>query len=119
MAYLRALGRKPALLPCVFVVVLSAALLLPVAAGASTGSHASALAKAVVDARIGPAHPQAVSKGAAARPAGVDVPRRAKPSQPAHAQAALPSGLDLLLGRRAVSGSAVPQTSITCAASGG
>src|SRR6476646_1046456 len=84
MAYLRALGRKPALLSCVFVVVLSAALLLPVAAGASTGSHATAQAKPVVDARIGPAHPQAVSKGAPAGTTGVQVPRRAqRPSQPA------------------------------------
>src|SRR5262245_45814234 len=116
MANLRALGRKPALLSFVFVVSLSATLLLPVAAGASTGSHPTAQAKAVVDARVGPAHPHAVSKGAL----GATTPRRtSRPFQPTPAGAVLPSGLDLLLGRRTGGGSLVPHDAISCAAPGG
>ena len=120
MTNLRARSRKPALLSCFFAVSVSAALLLPVAAGAGTGSHPTAQAKAVVDSQIGPVHPQAVSKTALERRAGAAKARPAgRPSQPGPTRAALPSGLDLLLGRRAGSGSAIPHASISCLAPGG
>ena len=119
MANLRALGRKTALLPCFFAVSLIAILLLPVAAGASTGSQSTAQARAVVDAQIGQAHPQAARR-APERHTGAAAQRAARrPSQPGPTRAALPSGLDLLLGHRSGSGSAVPHASISCVAPGG
>ncbi len=120
MANLRALGRKPALLSCFFAVSLSATLLLPVAAGAGTGSHPTAEARAVVDAQVGPAHPQAEVRRAPERRPGAAAQRAARrPAQPGPTQAGLPSGLDLLLGRRAGSGQSVPHASISCLAPGG
>ena len=120
MGNLRALDRRPVLLSCFFAVSLIATLLLPVAAGASTGSHPTAQARAVVDAQVGPAHPQAASHRALERRPGAAAQRAARrPSQPGPTRAAVPSGLDLLLGRRAGSGSSIPRASISCLAPGG
>ena len=119
MGNLRARDRRPVLLSCFFAVSLVAALLLPIAAGASTGSHPTAQARAVVDAQVGPAHPEAASNRALERRPGAAAQRAARrPSQPGPTRAALPSGLDLLLGHRA-GGSNVPRTSISCVAPGG
>ena len=120
MANLRALGRKPALLSCFFAVSLSATLLLPVAAGAGTGSHPTAEARPVVDAQVGPAHLRAAVRRAPERRPGAATQRAARrPAQPGPTQPGLPSGLDLLLGRRAGSGQSVPRASISCVAPGG
>src|SRR5262249_33474834 len=119
MGNLRALDRKPVLLSCFFAVSLLAILLLPVAAKASSGSHPTAQARAVVDAQIGPAHPQAAIRVRTRRPHHGVARRAARPAQPGPMRAVLPTGLDLLLGHRAGSGPSVPRASIACVAPGG
>src|SRR5262245_55526002 len=101
MGNLRAQGRKPVLLSCFFAVSAIAILLLPVAARAGTGSHPTAQARAVVDAQVGPAHPQSAERRGAQPRHPEAAGQAAKPAQPAPARAVLPSGLDLLLGHRA------------------
>ena len=125
MRNLRALGRKPAQVSVYVLGCLAASLLLPVAAGASTGSHqskapASVAVRAQATADIGGASQKTRAQAqSSARPRVR--PARQRTSQPRReaAQATLPSGLDLLLGRLAGSSGAVPRANITCAAPGG
>ena len=121
MGNLRALSRMPVQVPIYAAVLFATSLLLPVAAGASTGSHPSkAPAPAAVGAQLAPARlaPQSRRELARQRPAGRAHATRHRSARTA-AQTALPSGLDLLLGRLAGSGALSPQTLITCAAPGG
>jgi hypothetical protein len=117
MRYLRALRPRPTQLLFGLVVSSIASLLLPVAAGARTGSQAR-VAPAVTEAQV-PAATRTPSRVAPARQrAATRSSRRGtQPGRPA-AQA-LPSGLDLLLGRSAGSGPLIPRASITCVAPGG
>ena len=123
MGTLRALGRQPVQVSASVAVCLAATLLLPGAAGASTGSNPSKAAapvavRAQATAYIGGAPQRARAHGQRTpRPR----PAKQRASQPhrAAAQATLPSGLDRLLGRLAGSNSAVPRDTITCAAPGG
>ena len=121
MGNLRALSRMPVQVPIYAAVLFATSLLLPVAAGASTGSHPSkAPAPAAVGAQLAPARlaPQSRRELARQRPAGRAHATRHHSARTA-AQTALPTGLDLLLGRLAGSGALAPQTLITCAAPGG
>src|SRR4051794_9776768 len=125
MRNLRALGRSPVHFSVYVAGCLAASLLLPVAAGASTGSHeskaqASVAVRAQATAYIGSASRKTRAQArSTARPSVR--PARQRPSQPSReaTQATLPSGLDLLLGRLAGSSAAVPRANITCAAPGG
>ena len=112
MGNLRALSRMPVQVPIYAAVLFATSLLLPVAAGASTGSHPSkAPAPAAVGAQLAPARlaPQSRRELARQRPAGRAHVTRDHSARTA-AQTALPTGLDLLLGRLAGSGALAPQT---------
>src|SRR4051812_29606976 len=123
MGTLRAPGRTAAHVFVLATASLALFLLAPVSAGASTSSHPSKVpAPAAVGAQLGPAHAAAPSRHVRAHQRAAakahSTGRVTRPSR-ATAKATLPTALDMLLGRRAGSGPALPRTNITCAAAGG